>query len=304
MLDQSATTFCLNPNYSTTRLVTQIVPIIEKKPEDKFETVLFLPEGEGRQGEGGLRTQVYFKQSLPDKPLITVITVVFNGAKHLEETILSVINQTYDNVEYIIIDGGSTDGTLDIMKKYQEAVDYWISEKDRGLYEAMNKGILASTGKYIFFSGTDDQIIQNSLNKIFVELNKITKKTLVVLPVVINKLKTIYPNLDQPIPIPHHQGCLFHLDALKQLALYSLDYKIHSDFELMQRYIKEFDIFYISVPLCNFSKGGKSTSGKNAFQSIKELLSIYFKYGGSWYSKKWLLFILRPSYYYFLSLLK
>ncbi|KOR27390.1 hypothetical protein TI05_19120 [Achromatium sp. WMS3] len=63
MQDQSATTFCLNSNYSTTRLVTRTVPVIEKKPEDKFETVLFLPEGEGRQGEGGLRVQGYFKQS-------------------------------------------------------------------------------------------------------------------------------------------------------------------------------------------------------------------------------------------------
>ena len=126
--------FTLSPDYSTTRLVTREAPTIEEAPNTAFKTVLFLPEGEGRQNEGGLRTQGYFKHSLPDKPLITVITVVFNGEKYLEETILSVINQTYDNVEYIIIDGGSTDGTLDIISKYEYAIDYWVSEKDNGIY--------------------------------------------------------------------------------------------------------------------------------------------------------------------------
>ena len=146
----------INPSYGTTRTVTRQQPVIEKQAEDKFETFLFLPEGAARQGEGGLRTQGYFKTSLEGKPLITVVTVVFNGEQFLEETILSVMNQTYENIEYIIIDGGSTDGTLNIIKKYENSIDYWVSEYDRGIYDAMNKGIALSQGDFIGFLNADD----------------------------------------------------------------------------------------------------------------------------------------------------
>lgn len=89
-------------------------------------------------------------------PLISIITVVYNGEQYLEQTIQSVINQTYKNIEYIIIDGGSTDGTLDIIKKYEENVTYWVSEKDKGLYDAMNKGIRIAKGELIGMINSDD----------------------------------------------------------------------------------------------------------------------------------------------------
>lgn len=140
---------CLDEKYSTTRLVTKQQPLIFRESIGKINSMLSLPSVPGRKGEGGLRTKGYFKESLNDQILISVITVVFNGEKFLERTIHSVISQCYDNVEYIIIDGGSTDLSLDIIKKYEEFVDYWVSESDNGIYDAMNKGIKLSSGQLL-----------------------------------------------------------------------------------------------------------------------------------------------------------
>lgn len=157
---------CLDARFSTTRSVTTIRPEILSHPGDRFETMLFLPNHPARTAEGGLRTQGYFKLNEPDKPLISVITVVFNGEKYLEQTIRSVIEQSYDNVEYLIIDGGSTDGTLDIIKRYDGQIDYWVSEKDKGIYDAMNKGISLCSGIIIGIINADDWYEPNIFSEV------------------------------------------------------------------------------------------------------------------------------------------
>lgn len=90
------------------------------------------------------------------KPLISIVTVVFNGEAHLEGTIKSVINQDYPNVEYIIVDGGSTDGTIEIIKRYEDKISKWVSESDNGISDAMNKGIKMSSGDIVGILHSDD----------------------------------------------------------------------------------------------------------------------------------------------------
>jgi len=105
-----------------------------------------------------------------NNPLITIITVVYNAVSTIEKTILSVVNQTYDNVEYIIIDGGSTDGTIDIIKKYETQIANWISEPDKGIYDAMNKGINLANGEWINFMNAGDSFYENDTIEKFIEL--------------------------------------------------------------------------------------------------------------------------------------
>ncbi|MDE6860119.1 MAG: glycosyltransferase [Duncaniella sp.] len=94
---------------------------------------------------------------------ISVVTVCYNAVDTLEETMLSVLNQTYPHVEYIVIDGGSTDGTVDIIKKYSDRLAHWVSEPDSGIYDAMNKGIRAATGDYINFMNAGDKFYNDNV---------------------------------------------------------------------------------------------------------------------------------------------
>ncbi|MDD2261973.1 MAG: glycosyltransferase family 2 protein [Clostridia bacterium] len=107
---------------------------------------------------GGTRLHETSGPYHPELPVVSVITVVFNGASTLEPTVRSVIEQSYPNIEYIIIDGGSTDGTLDIIQRHENHVAFWISEPDQGIYDAMNKGLDTATGDYVWFMNAGDRI--------------------------------------------------------------------------------------------------------------------------------------------------
>ena len=111
---------------------------------------------------------------------ISVITVSYNAAQTIEETLFSVCNQSYLNVEYIIIDGGSTDGTCEIIEKYRNKIGYFISEPDNGIYDAMNKGLKIATGDYVIFLGADDHFISLSVLEEVVEEMEKTNKTNIV----------------------------------------------------------------------------------------------------------------------------
>jgi len=102
------------------------------------------------------------------KPLLSVITIVYNNAEHIERTLLSVLTQTYPNIEYIIVDGGSTDGTLKIINRYRSLISKVFSEKDEGIYDAMNKGLAAKTGDYVIFMNSGDEFYDyDTVEKVF-----------------------------------------------------------------------------------------------------------------------------------------
>lgn len=102
------------------------------------------------------------------KPKLSVITIVYNNVRDIERTVLSVLNQSYSNIEYVVIDGASNDGTLDILKCYESKITKLVSEKDKGIYDAMNKGLALSTGDYVLFMNSGDEIYApNTVENIF-----------------------------------------------------------------------------------------------------------------------------------------
>ena len=275
---------CLDEKYSMTKLVTKEKPEIANKLVDKFEMILFLPENKSRKGEGGLRTKSYFKKSYEDKPLISIITVVYNGEKYLEETILSVINQTYDNVEYIIIDGGSTDGTLDIIKKYEEKIDYWVSEKDKGIYDAMNKGVTLCSGEIIGIVNADDFIYNETLQNVKDALVKYEMFTYGTLDLahengeVFDKayslgLENIKYKIFKQMPFLH-PTMFVKKEVYKRVGLYDVQYKLSADYDFTLRLIenkmqpKQLD-FSTGV----FRLGGQSGGTKSYLENHRLLLN-------------------------------
>lgn len=290
-------TICLDENYSTTRLITKEKTEIVNNFEDKFESLLFLSEGENRKGEGGLRTKGYFKKSYENKPLISIITVVFNGEKYLEETIQSVINQTYDNVEYIIIDGGSSDRTLDIIKKYENKIDYWISERDNGIYDAMNKGIRVSSGEWVSFLGADDFLKKNAIESYLNALNGDLKIKYISSKIeLINNKKQVLSivgkalewNTFKKYMCVAHVGSLHHKSLFCKYGLFDISYKIAGDYEFLLRIAKNNNILFLNKITARMINEGVSNQNiKVAFKESnnakintarRNILISYFEY--------------------------
>jgi glycosyltransferase involved in cell wall biosynthesis len=112
---------------------------------------------------GGKRHNGILAESSTDYPLVSVITVVFNGHFYVQGCLESVLRQDYPNIEHIVIDGGSTDGTLDVLRRYDDRLAFWKSEPDHGVYDAWNKGLSEARGEWICFLGVDDELLPGAV---------------------------------------------------------------------------------------------------------------------------------------------
>ncbi|KAB7892672.1 glycosyltransferase family 2 protein [Poseidonibacter ostreae] len=277
---------CLNEDYSTTRLIIKEKPEIINNPEDKFESVLFLEEGENRKGEGGLRTKGYFKKSHKNKPLISIITVVYNGEEYLEETIQSVIDQNYENIEYIIIDGSSNDRTIDIIKKYEDMVDYWVSEKDCGIYDAMNKGLDLISGDWTNFMNAGDGFYQSdTIQKLF--LKNIYDQYVVIYGDTLFKYEK-FSKKKKKLPISSfwkemifsHQSTFISVKEHKKRH-YDINLVIGADYKLFYSlYINNFGFYYTDSVISVMAPDGISDKFrvKSILERYKVLKSINNKF--------------------------
>jgi glycosyltransferase involved in cell wall biosynthesis len=234
---------------------------------------------------GGLRTKGIHKQSVNGTPLITVITVVYNSESTLEYTILSIINQTYKNIEYIIIDGASTDNTIDIIKKYEDQIDYWISEPDEGIYYAMNKGIALATGEWINFMNSGDIFYTDNICQDLKDGNILSIKESIVygdrLIKINDKLimqKSCLNSLRYCMGL-FHQSC-FVSSILHKNHPFLTRYRIASDYDFFYRMLnKKIKFIRINSILCIFLGKGYSADIDLQFGEVLDIIkrnNIYF----------------------------
>ncbi len=228
--------------------------------------------------EGGSRTRDGHKHSVPGKPLISVVTVVLNGAQTIRDTIESVLGQEYGNTELIVIDGGSSDGTVDILKEYDHAIDYWLSEKDRGIYDAMNKGISLCSGEYVgmlnsddVFSGKDavqdiaDRLVATNADAVFSCLDIVDRKNprKILRKYRVARLST---GLLRIGVMPPHPTFYCRRSCYAQGGLYKTGYRIAADFEMLVRLLvgQKISWEFIDKVTVIMRSGGVSSRGLKA----------------------------------------
>ena len=176
------------------------------------------------------------------KPLITIITVTLNSEKYLEECFLSLHNQKFSDYEHIIIDGNSTDKTIDIIKKYEAKIAYWCSLQDKGIYDAFNKGMQLARGKYIGFLNSDDQYTADAFLNLVKYIKNFPQKDFIFGAVqkhwgILYGYKPFKIHWSWGFYSSHSTGFFIKREAAKLVGLYNLKYKYSSDYDYFYRMI-------------------------------------------------------------------
>jgi glycosyltransferase involved in cell wall biosynthesis len=219
---------------------------------------------------------------------ISIITVCYNAQSFIESAITSVLSQTYSNIEYIIVDGNSTDATMSIVNRYADKIATIISEPDKGIYDAMNKGIACATGDVVGILNADDFYIDSNVIELIVEqaqnnpdvdvffggvdfvhpqqLDKVIRRYQ------FNAFKSWYLRIAL---MPPHPATFVRRSVYEKYGFYKIDYKIAADFDMFIRmiYIAKVNYMSLSATMVRMREGGVSTSGFSAYLlSTREML--------------------------------
>lgn len=206
------------------------------------------------------RTHKHYSQC---RPLVSIITPTLNAAGQLEAAIKSVRSQNYDNIEYLIIDGGSSDGTIDIICDNSDIVDYWISENDKGIYDAMNKGIRQARGSFFYFMGSDDLFV-NCLHKVAPRLR--SQQTIYYGDVYMVTKNKVYDGRfsAEKLAIKNicHQAIFYPRQVFEHLE-FDLRYPVLADWALNLQCWNKFRFKYLPILISIFNDRGASGATKD-----------------------------------------
>ncbi len=234
---------------------------------------------------------------------LSVITVCLNSAPTIEKTIESIISQKGVSIEYIVIDGGSTDGTISILSKYFHVIDLLVQEPDLGVFDAMNKGIQLSTGPYIMLLNSDDRLLPNTFER-YIALTKDFPEAIIHGPIIaVSERESttwgLYPGLTPDIPEFNHPSWLVPASIYRKYGGYRSDLRVSGDFEIFLRFWFAGLTFKSVGEACVvFSCDGLSSG----FKGYAEDLAICFRYLNyinavrvvlRWYSKKTVKFLMQ-----------
>lgn len=219
---------------------------------------------------------------------ISIITICFNAANCIEETILSVINQTFNGIEYIIIDGGSSDGTVDIIKKYEKYLAFWISEPDKGIYDAMNKGARHASGDWIGYINAGDKYVNSMVMETIA--NNLYQKSPDVLYGDLKLNYTFGNYISKPQELTNFNKCFpfshpasFVRTDIFKSKYFDLTYKIVGDYNLFYSiYMEGGSFFYLPILIAEF-EAEDGVSSKNILSTFREVSKV----NGNIYKKSW-----------------
>ena len=239
---------------------------------------------------GGLWGKGVYKEGNAEIPLVTIVTVTYNAELHLLQALESILNQTYRNIEVIVIDGGSTDKTLEIIFELEAKIDYWISEKDNGIYDAMNKGLKLARGKWIGFKNADDWYLPDAIEKLvncgLIENAEIyygnSYSILNEIPLEISPFFTDHKTLGGKPGIDHRST--FFLTEFHKNVPFNLSYKLAADFDVFCRMIKYGGRFLHLNSFISYKRFGGASDGVSILKETFLINCHYFSVFKAFYS--------------------
>lgn len=237
--------------------------------------------------EGGACASGVMKKAAPGKPLVTIITSTYNAAAHLPNVIKSVREQTYANLEWIVVDGASKDRSIDILRENEDVIDHWIAEPDQGIYDAWNKGLLLAHGDWVCFLGADDQLFPDAIESMV----NVAGESPEPLDLVSGKVQLCSRGVPRrTIGKPWtwgrfrkymsvaHVGSMHNMAYFKRYGGFDVGFRIAGDYELLLRAGPRLKAGFVDKVLAKMEVGGVSNQNTAVF---RETLNARLKHGAT-----------------------